>query len=72
LEQRERDRGDRMVGQGRGHAHLIHQWPTYDVEIDTSVGTPQAAASTIVHAVRQLALLRSASDRSLSTDQDVH
>ena len=35
LEQRERDRGDRMVGQARGHADLVHRWGTYDLDIDT-------------------------------------
>jgi chloramphenicol 3-O phosphotransferase len=48
IEQRERDRGDRRVGQARGHAHLVHQWTDYDVEVDTSLLSPAECASTIL------------------------
>jgi chloramphenicol 3-O phosphotransferase len=48
IEQRERDRGDRRVGQARGHAHLVHTWTTYDIEVDTSLLSPAACASAIL------------------------
>jgi chloramphenicol 3-O phosphotransferase len=53
IEQRERDRGDRRVGQARGHAHLVHQWTDYDVEVDTSRLSPAECASTILDALRR-------------------
>ena len=36
LEVREKDRGDRTLGQGRGQAGIIHQNCIYDLEVDTS------------------------------------
>jgi chloramphenicol 3-O phosphotransferase len=51
IEQRERDRGDRFIGQGRGHAHLVHRWTDYDVEVDTSRLSPPECASTILEAL---------------------
>ncbi len=51
IEQRERDRGDRRVGQARGHAHLVHQWTNYDVEVDTSRLSPAECASTVLDAL---------------------
>src|SRR5580658_2503349 len=51
IEQRERDRGDRRVGQARGHAHLVHRWTDYDVEVDTSRLSPAECASTVLNAL---------------------
>jgi len=51
IEQRERDRGDRIVGQARGHADVIHQWMSYDLEIDSSLLLPHEAASRVIDAV---------------------
>jgi chloramphenicol 3-O phosphotransferase len=51
LEQRERDRGDRTIGQARGHADVVHQWMPYDVEIDSSQLLPHEAASLVIDAV---------------------
>jgi chloramphenicol 3-O phosphotransferase len=51
IEQRERDRGDRRVGQARGHAHLVHRWTGYDVEVDTSHLSPVECASIILDAI---------------------
>lgn len=36
LEQRERDRGDRLIGLARWQFERVHQGVTYDLEIDTS------------------------------------
>src|SRR5262249_36260173 len=36
LERRERERGDRTVGQARAQATVVHTRRTYDVEVDTS------------------------------------
>lgn len=51
IEQRERDRGDRRVGQARGHAHLVHRWTAYDIEVDTSRLSPTECASAILDAL---------------------
>jgi chloramphenicol 3-O phosphotransferase len=48
VEQRERARGDRPVGAARGHYGLVHTFKTYDVDIDTSVATPQECAEVIL------------------------
>ena len=47
IEQRERDRGDRIVGQARGHAHLVHSWTDYDLEVDTSLLSPDECAASV-------------------------
>jgi chloramphenicol 3-O phosphotransferase len=44
LEQRERERGDRVAGQARSQHALVHRHATYDVEVDTASLTPGAAA----------------------------
>jgi chloramphenicol 3-O phosphotransferase len=36
LETREKERGDRTLGQARGQAEIIHQNCMYDLEVDTS------------------------------------
>ena len=48
VEQRERERRDRTLGQAAAQFAVVHAGRTYDVEVDTSVLTPEAAAATIV------------------------
>jgi chloramphenicol 3-O phosphotransferase len=47
LEQRERQRGDRAIGHARGHYGLVHAHHIYDIEIDTSVVSPEDGAEQI-------------------------
>ena len=47
-EQRERERGDRTVGTVRGQHALVHTFRTYDLDVDTSVATPQECAHAIL------------------------
>jgi len=47
-ERRERERGDRTVGTARGQHALVHTFRKYDVDIDTSVATPQECAEAIL------------------------
>jgi len=47
-ERRERERGDRIVGTARGQHVLVHTFRTYDVDVDTSVATPQECAEAIL------------------------
>jgi chloramphenicol 3-O phosphotransferase len=47
-EQRERERGDRIVGTVRGQHALVHTFRTYDVDVDTSAATPQQCAEAIL------------------------
>ncbi|BCM90154.1 putative O-phosphotransferase [Abditibacteriota bacterium] len=63
LERRERERGDRAIGEG--HSHLlegIHDWGEYDFELDTSVTSPKETASILKsafeHAPKQSAFQR--------------
>lgn len=39
LEQREKERGNRIVGSARGQFHKVHTGSTYDLSIDTHHGT---------------------------------
>jgi chloramphenicol 3-O phosphotransferase len=47
-EQRERERGDRIVGTVRGQHALVHTFREYDVEVDTSVATSRECAEAIL------------------------
>jgi len=47
LEQRERDRGDRMAGLARWQHARVHRDVAYDLEIDTSATTPAESARII-------------------------
>ncbi|HRL14697.1 MAG TPA: hypothetical protein PKX07_22635, partial [Aggregatilineales bacterium] len=47
LEQRERDRKDRTLGQARAQFDVIHAGKTYDVEVDTSQADAAACAAQI-------------------------
>jgi chloramphenicol 3-O phosphotransferase len=47
-EQRERNRGDRIVGTARGQSAHIHDYLQYDLEIDTSRTSPKDVAKLII------------------------
>jgi chloramphenicol 3-O phosphotransferase len=47
VEQRERDRGDRTLGQARKQFDRAHAHGIYDLEIDSSLATPEACAAQI-------------------------
>jgi chloramphenicol 3-O phosphotransferase len=51
IEERERARGNRVVGQGRAHHETAHAGALYDVEVDTSVMAARAAAEVIAKRV---------------------
>ena len=51
LEQRERDRGDRLEGLARWQRDRVHQGIRYDFEIDTSQNTPDECALAIAKAL---------------------
>lgn len=53
VDQRERDRGDRLIGQGRGIGATVHDFLTYDVHVDTSLVRPEQAAEVVLAAVRE-------------------
>jgi chloramphenicol 3-O phosphotransferase len=50
LEQREKDRKDRLIGVARWQYHRVHEGMRYDLEIDTSVSSPSECASRIATA----------------------
>lgn len=47
LEERERQRGDRMIGLARWQFDRVHKDMAYDLEIDTAKATPAACAELI-------------------------
>lgn len=47
IEERERQRGDRIVGQARGHFDAVHGNSAYDIEVDTARLSAQEAAREI-------------------------
>jgi len=47
LEQRERARKDRTLGQARAQFDLVHAHGIYDLEVDTSVSSPEECAEQI-------------------------
>jgi chloramphenicol 3-O phosphotransferase len=51
LEERERERGDRVLGRARGLAGVVHGLLTYDVTVDTGSMTPAACVSAILAAL---------------------
>lgn len=55
LEQREKDRGNRILGSARGQFHKVHVDTSYDLEIDTH----QASISENVEKIKSLALCSS-------------
>jgi chloramphenicol 3-O phosphotransferase len=46
-EERERERGDRILGTVRGQYAAVHTFRRYDVDVDTSVATSQQCAEVI-------------------------
>ncbi len=49
LEQRERARKDRTLGQAKAQYEIIHTHGLYDIEVDTSVHGPEVCAQQITH-----------------------
>jgi chloramphenicol 3-O phosphotransferase len=47
LERREHDRKDRTLGQARAHETVVHAHGIYDLEVDTSLNSPEACAQQI-------------------------
>jgi chloramphenicol 3-O phosphotransferase len=47
LEERERARGDRMIGLARWQFDRVHESKRYDLELDTSTASPTACAEAI-------------------------
>jgi chloramphenicol 3-O phosphotransferase len=54
IDRRERDRGDRRIGEGRSHVEsdLIHTFGPYDFEVDTTNAVPAAVAAAELAAWR--------------------
>jgi chloramphenicol 3-O phosphotransferase len=48
LEQRERERKDRTLGQARAQFDIIHKYTVYDLEVDTSLFTPEQCVGQII------------------------
>jgi chloramphenicol 3-O phosphotransferase len=48
IEQRERERGNRLIGLARDQAGFLHKGITYDITVDTSKGTPDELAREII------------------------
>jgi chloramphenicol 3-O phosphotransferase len=52
LEQRERSRSDRTLGQARAQFKVIHKYSLYDLEVDTSQFTPEQCSGKIVERLK--------------------
>jgi chloramphenicol 3-O phosphotransferase len=48
IEQRERERGDRLIGLARDQSGFLHKGIAYDITVDTSTGTPDDLARGIL------------------------
>jgi len=53
LEQRERQRRDRTLGQARAQHAIVHAHGVYDLELDTSLHTPEECAAQVEAFLRQ-------------------
>ncbi len=51
LEQRERARGDRVIGRARGLAEVAHRFMAYDLTVDTGTMSPQDCVAAILAAI---------------------
>lgn len=51
LEERERARGDRVLGRARGLAEVVHSFMRYDVTVDTGSASVEDCVATILAAV---------------------
>jgi chloramphenicol 3-O phosphotransferase len=49
LEERERMRGDRLVGLARWQYNKVHAGMTYNVTVDTSAASPEECAQAVLH-----------------------
>lgn len=49
VEERERARGDRVIGLARSYQERTHQGKTYDLLLDSASTTPEQAAQRILH-----------------------
>lgn len=49
--ERERDRKDRTIGQAAAQFGVVHRWGPYDLEVDTSLLSPEEAADRIAVAL---------------------
>ncbi len=58
LEERERGRGDRVLGRARGLAGVVHGFMDYDIMVDTGTLTPAACVSAILAAVEKRSAAR--------------
>jgi chloramphenicol 3-O phosphotransferase len=54
IERRERERRDRTIGQAAAQFAVVHEDRDYDVEVDTSVLEPDAAAARVIEALADL------------------
>jgi chloramphenicol 3-O phosphotransferase len=50
LEHRERERGDRMIGEAYDHLQVVHTFGGYDFEIDTTTATPHENTQSVITA----------------------
>lgn len=48
LEQREKERKDRTLGQARAQFNIVHAHGVYDLEVDTSLADPEKCAQQVV------------------------
>jgi len=53
LEERERQRGNRLIGHARSHYDTVHKNLIYDLEIDASKSTPEESALAIKKYIEQ-------------------
>jgi chloramphenicol 3-O phosphotransferase len=52
LEQREKDRTDRTLGQARAQFEVIHKYAKYDLEQDTSKLTVEECAEKVIERLK--------------------
>jgi chloramphenicol 3-O phosphotransferase len=52
LEERERARGDRVLGRARGLVDVVHSFCDYDVMVDTGRQSPQDCVAAVLAALR--------------------
>jgi chloramphenicol 3-O phosphotransferase len=53
IEKRERERGDRIIGQGRSQLSYTHTNMNYDIEINTSKNNPDDCARMIMETLEK-------------------
>jgi chloramphenicol 3-O phosphotransferase len=55
--ERERSREDRTLGQAEAQFDVVHRWGPYDVEVDTSVMTPDEAVARVIDSMSAMMVL---------------